>query len=98
MNRSYTVRVKQHYKKWIAKESVLTDVPIYSIFENTLYPFYKKSFTEPSIQRISFTGFETSSLILSAEFKKILGLEAVEKNTSITSIVDTVFKLYLNNH
>ena len=98
MNRYYTVRVNQAHKTWIARESVLTDVPIYSIFENTLYPFYKKSFTEPSIQRISFTGEETTSLMLSAEFKKILGLEAVEKNTSITSIVDTVFKLYLDNH
>ena len=98
MNRYYTVRVNQAHKTWIARESVLTDVPIYLIFENTLYPYYKENFTDPRIQRISFSGEETTSLMLSMDFKKILGLEAVEKNTSVTAIVDAVFKNYLDNH
>jgi len=99
MASNYIVDIQIKYKDWISKYSIFSNKPIYSIFENILFPFYKENFNQPNIPKVSFKDIETSRLVLSAEFKQTLKLEAYEKGrTTIITLVDTVFQFYLDNH
>ena len=94
MGVNYIVKIERKYKNWIAKKSVVDGQPIYSVFENVLFPYYQDHFTKPKIGKITLSS-DTSFLPLSRVFAKKLKLEAIEKRTNIVSLVDTIFKFYL---
>jgi len=90
----YIIKIEHKYKEWIAKKSVVENQPIYKIFENTLFPYYQDHFTKHKIGKTTLSS-DTSQLPLSKDFGKNLRLEAIEKRTNVVSLVDTIFKFYL---
>lgn len=97
MGSKYIIKIQKKYKNWIAILSVEQEKPIYKIFEQDLYPFYKANFTEIIIPKVTFTN-DSTFLALPNEFKKILNLEAIDKDTNIVSLVNTVFEFYISNN
>ena len=99
MAQSYIVDIRNEYKDWISKESIMTDKPMYLVFESILLPYYNENYGNESIPKVSFKQTEISRLVLSAKFKQILKLEAHKKGRiTIISLVDTIFRFYLENH
>jgi len=97
MGGSYIVKIDLNYKKWITKKSILDDVSIYSVFEKTLYPFFLEHSKGDFIDKITFSE-DTSTISLSLNMKKTLKLEAYERNTNVVSLVNAVFRFYLENN
>ena len=97
MEVSYMIKIDEHYKIWIAKKSVIDSIPIYTVFQETLYPYFLKNSKEKSIKKIVLTN-KTKPLALSRDFGKTLRLEAIERNTNVVSLVNAVFQFYLENN
>lgn len=96
MSTTYNVKIKRKYKEWISVTSVIESKPIYEIFEKVVYPYYQEYFTSTKIEKTILSS-DTSQLPLSSSFGKTLRLEAIKKKTNVVSLVNIIFKFYLEN-